>query len=111
MSQSSLKKGKNQFSINFIDYVMYDIDYLKKTTPFHNIIKRLVKTERVELLENFKSNHREFYDECFVDDETFYGEFLEYQLGSQAENMKSMNYYNHTTTLKGFKYLFSFYFL
>ncbi|KAM9955720.1 hypothetical protein ACTFIW_001923 [Dictyostelium discoideum] len=125
--QGLFVNGKNQIPIDFIDYVksneifeyilqFIDIDYLKKTTPLHNIIKRLVKTGRIELLENFKSNHRELYDECFkhlvfktIDDETYYGEFLEYQFGSQVERMKPMNYYHHTTTLKGFKYLYSNY--
>ncbi|KAN0040019.1 hypothetical protein ACTA71_011901 [Dictyostelium dimigraforme] len=118
--------GKNQIPFDFIDYVksnemfnyilqFIDINYIKKTTSLHNIIKRLIKTGRIELLNNFKSNYREFYNECFKhltfktnDDETYFCQFLENQFGF-PENLNQMNYYHHSTTLNGFKYLYSNY--
>ncbi|KAN0041901.1 hypothetical protein ACTFIV_004454 [Dictyostelium citrinum] len=124
--QGLFLNGRNQIPFDFIDYVksneifeyilqFININYLKETTPLHNIIKRLIKTGRIELLENLKSNHRELYDECFKhltfktkEDETYSGEFLDNQFGF-IENINSKNYYHHSTTLNGFKYLYSNY--
>ncbi|KAK5580542.1 hypothetical protein RB653_000562 [Dictyostelium firmibasis] len=119
--------NKNKIPFDFIDYVksnqifdyilqFINVSYIKATTPLHNIIKRLVKTGRIELLENFKFNHRELYNECFKyltftsnEEETFNEEFIDSTFIGLSGSLSKINYYGHRTTINGFKYLYSNY--